>query len=113
MSGASGNPDQGTCPALSPPPILPWNKFDTDREDDYADAVFLIAEILMDDEWHSKTDVVEEVMYELEFTRKAVLKLIGLIKSHGDIRQDGDEIRLTTRWKGWQDPDDVQEVRAS
>lgn len=104
MSGAAANPDQGTCPALEPPPIVPWNGFDIDSEGDVPEAILLISEIVMDDEWHPKVAVVDEVVYELELPHERVRKLLNQLKAHGDIRQDGDEIRMTTRWKGWAPP---------
>jgi hypothetical protein len=30
-----------------------------------------------------------------------VKKLLYYLKIHGDVRQNGADIRLTTRWRGW------------
>lgn len=88
-------------PALEPPPILPWNGFDTDQTNDRSLAVKLIAEILMDDEWHHREDVINEVVYELELHPSAVSRLIYYLRIHGDIRQDEEWLRITTRWRNW------------
>lgn len=91
-------------PAFDPPPILPWNDFRIDEITDKALAVKLIAEILQDDEWHHREDIIEEVEYELELPRKAVLSLLNSFRAHGDIRADHtapEWLRLTTRWRGY------------
>lgn len=91
-------------PAAQPPPILPWNNFDTGLNDDGL-AVKLIAEILQDDEWHFREDIVDEVVYECELTTKRTRKILYYLKVHGDVRElvddEGIWIRLTTRWRGW------------
>lgn len=88
-------------PALEPPPILPWNGFDTSQINDRSLAVKLIAEILMDDEWHHREDVIAEVVYELELHASAVARLIYYLRIHGDVRADEEWLRLTTRWRNW------------
>lgn len=91
-------------PAHDPPPILPWNDFRMDEVNDKSLAVKLIAEILQDDEWHHREDIVEEVEYELEIPRKAILGLLNSFRAHGDIRADHtapEWLRLTTRWRGY------------
>jgi hypothetical protein len=95
----------GAYPASAPPPIQPWNDFDPTEVNDYCLAVKLIAEILMDDEWHDKLDIIEEVEEELELPRDTIKKLIYYLRIHGDIRLSGEDIRLTTRWRGWHPAD--------
>lgn len=94
-------PEGKPRPALAPPPIMPWNGFDTTQENERNIAVEVIAEILQDDQWHLKTDVISEVLDEADLSATAVSKLLASLKSHGDIRQNDDHIRLTTRWQGW------------
>ncbi|MFV8160669.1 hypothetical protein ACNQVK_00700 [Mycobacterium sp. 134] len=89
-------------PAFEPPPIVPWNDFQFVPPNDHALSVLLIAEILMDDQWHPLEDVIDEIVYELELSDSQARKLITHLKSHGDVRQDNRQnIRLTTRWRGW------------
>lgn len=106
MAGAADNPTQGTSPALSPPPIKPSNTFEP-RDDEATLVVQLLAEILMDDEWHHLEDVLDEVDWELEYPRSATKKLIARLQSHGDVRRDAEWIRLTTRWKAYSAPEVV------
>lgn len=104
--GARVRPPDPAYPACAPPPIMPWNDFQFDPPTDRALSVRLIAEILMDDQWHPLEDILEEVTYELELTDAQARKLITQLKSHGDVRQDNREnIRLTTRWRGWKPPE--------
>ena len=104
-SGAGVRPPDCAYPACAPPPIMPWNDFQFDPPNDRVLSVRLIAGILMDDQWHPLGEIVDEVMYELELTGAQARKLITHLKSHGDLRQDNREnIRLTTRWRGWKPP---------
>lgn len=104
-------------PAFDPPPIMPWNDFDFSLEGatDKALAVKLIAEILQDDEWHHRDDIVEEVEEELELPRKATLHLLTNLRAHGDVRADHtapEWLRLTTRWRNYRaDESAVQQCR--
>lgn len=107
MAGAVDNPTQGTHPAFSPPPIMPRNEFQARPDDDCTMAVQLIAEILMDDEWHHLDDIVDELEWELEYPQKAARKLMMRLQSHGDVRRDEEWFRLTTRWKGYRAPEVV------
>ncbi|UCN12810.1 MULTISPECIES: nucleoside/nucleotide kinase family protein [Mycobacterium avium complex (MAC)] len=101
-TAAAVRPPDRAYPAFTPPPISPWNDYQFVPPNDHALSVLLIAEILMDDQWHPLEDVVGEVMYELELTDAQARKLITHLKSHGDVRQDNRQnIRLTTRWRGW------------
>lgn len=91
-------------PASDPPPILPWNDFRLDEVNDKSLAAKLIAEILQDDEWHHRDDIVEEVEHELELPRKVILSLLNSFRAHGDIRADHtapEWLRLTTRWRNY------------
>jgi hypothetical protein len=103
MAGGVDNPSNVHRPAYDPPPLLPWNGFTfeplDDRYDDVGLAVKLIAEILQDDDWHHRDDVIDTVVWELELSHKSVAKLITNMKAHGDIRSDDDHLRLTTRWQ--------------
>lgn len=95
-------------PAAAPPPLLPWNGFDLDAENGTAWAVTLLAEILMDDEWHRVDDVVDELMDECGLTKTHARFVLKYVRSHGDLRRDDRGwIRLTTRWQDWQ-PEQVQ-----
>lgn len=108
----SVRPPDPAYPAYAPPPISPWNDFQFAPPNDQALSVLLIAEILMDDQWHPLEEVVDEVMYELELTDGQARKLITHLKAHGDVRQDNRQnIRLTTRWRRWNRPDSVREKR--
>ncbi|BDY33186.1 hypothetical protein [Mycolicibacterium mageritense] len=105
MTTATATDEPTAYPAAAPPPILPWNNFDTTEDNDRARVILLIAEILQDDEWHYRDDVIAEITYEYELPRKAVSQILYHLRVHGDIRQttddEGDWLRLTTRWRGW------------
>lgn len=103
-------------PAHDPPPILPWNDFRLEEADDKSLAVKLIAEILQDDEWHHREDIVEEVEAELELPRKVTLKLLTNLRSHGDVRADHtapEWLRLTTRWRSYRAEKPAEQLAVS
>lgn len=101
MSSTFLNPTHVAHPAAQPPPILPWNGFDASEVNDRSLAVRLIAEILQDDEWHHRNDVIDEVVDECGIHIKGAAKLLSYLRSHGDVRFDGEWVRLTTRWQNW------------
>jgi len=82
------------------PTLKPWNDFDVDRDCDFAHACRMVAEILADDDWHTKSSVIESVSAaNLDLRSKTISGLITQLKAHGDIREHGKRIRLTTRWQ--------------
>jgi hypothetical protein len=81
---------------------LPRNNFDLDARNDTALGAKLLAEILMDDEWHHVDDVVDELMDECGLTLRGARSLLKSVRSHGDLRRDERGwLRLTTRWQDW------------
>lgn len=91
-------------PCQATPPIKPFNGFDIDGETDRAIATRIIAEILADDEWHTRRQIFDELEYELDWPDSLTRKLLGCLKSHGDIRTDNvGNYRLTTRWRKYAD----------
>jgi hypothetical protein len=88
------------------PELMPWNGFRVDEPTPYATACRQVAEILADDEWHARKEVVDTVAASCpELKRGSVNTLISKLLGHGDIRTDpgrprNDQlIRLTTRWR--------------
>lgn len=112
MAGAAANPTGVPHPCSAPPPIMPANSY-VRQEDDYALALDLVAEILMDDEWHHIEDICDEVEWECELSPTATRKMLRRLQAHGDVRRDDEWVRLTTRWKSWSpEPDHAARVAA-
>ncbi|DAZ90127.1 Uncharacterised protein [Mycobacteroides abscessus subsp. bolletii] len=107
-----GQPRQltGPQPALSPPPIKPWRDFDLSRNNDYTRLIRLIAELLMDDQWHTKDEVFEEAhLAGLALCDKTIGSVIDQLRAYGDVRgwnrgrRAGTMLRIAGRWRGWED----------
>lgn len=93
-------------PCTEPPPIKPCNGFDINAEHDRSLACRIIAELLADDEWHTREEIDDELQYELDWPREWIRKMLGNLKSHGDIRTDNiGNYRLTTRWRDYPNGD--------
>lgn len=89
-------------PCQVTPPIKPCNGFDINSETDRAIATRIIAEILADDHWHTRKEIAGELEYELDWSAGSTRKLLGCLKSHGDVRTDNvGNYRLTTRWRNY------------
>lgn len=81
------------------PKLTPWNGFELERDSAYGFACREIAILLADDLWHDRTQITNVIAGKvLDLKRKTIVGLINELKNHGDIRQRGNRIRLTTRW---------------